>query len=234
MNRLLACLLPLVCATALAATSQDEIRRAVQAGQVKPLSDILHLVQQRTPGRVLDVELEQGPQGQRWYEIKLLTPQQQRIELYVDAVTGREIKKPEHSTGRLLPMAQVLRQVQSQHSGLIVKADLEEERGERPVYEIELLSTDGRDIALRVDAITGQVLRKGRFDPALHATFVALPPLLEALAQRFQAHISEVELKRGGQPPWLYEVEMRLPNGRTQEVWVDAQTGRTLQPHEIR
>lgn len=66
--------------------SHDRARRALQAGEVAPLGEVLAAVAQRRPGQVLEVELEQH--GGRWiYEIELLHPDGVIEEIAVDAVT---------------------------------------------------------------------------------------------------------------------------------------------------
>ena len=57
--------------------------------RLRPLAEILQDVQQRHKGRVIDIELERGADGRRWYEIKLANGQ--RTEIYIDAVTGQDI-----------------------------------------------------------------------------------------------------------------------------------------------
>lgn len=66
---------------------QDEARRAVQSGEVLPLSAILERVQKEQPGKVLGVELER--EGRQWsYEIRLLRPDGRLVKLKRDARTG--------------------------------------------------------------------------------------------------------------------------------------------------
>lgn len=56
---------------ALADSDQDRARRAVQAGTVRPLAEILAVVQRRYPGRVLDAGMGQAG-GHYFYDIRLL------------------------------------------------------------------------------------------------------------------------------------------------------------------
>jgi uncharacterized membrane protein YkoI len=65
----------------------DRARRAVQAGEVLPLQEVLNRLARRQPGQVLEVELER--EAGRWvYEIKLLQPDGRLRKLQVDARTG--------------------------------------------------------------------------------------------------------------------------------------------------
>lgn len=63
---------------------QERARRAVQAGEVLPLHQVLERVARAHPGQVLEVELEQS-QGRWIYEIRLLQPDGRLVKLVVDA-----------------------------------------------------------------------------------------------------------------------------------------------------
>jgi len=69
----------------------DRARRALQAGEVLPLSTVLARLATTHPGQVLEVELERD--GGRWiYEIKLLQPGGGLLKLKLDARTGEVLK----------------------------------------------------------------------------------------------------------------------------------------------
>ena len=62
----------------------DRARRALEAGEVMPLSRILDRVERDYPGRVLEVELDR--EDERWlYEIKLLQDGGRVLKLKIDA-----------------------------------------------------------------------------------------------------------------------------------------------------
>ncbi len=68
----------------------EEARVARTRGEIRPIAEILHQVNARFPGQLLDVELKNGKKGHPWvYELKLLTPHGRRLELAVDARDGR-------------------------------------------------------------------------------------------------------------------------------------------------
>ena len=60
--------------------------------------------------------------------------------------------------GKILPLRQVLEQVERQYQGQALKIEFEEDEG-RYLYEIRLLQSDGRMAKLKIDAHTGEVLR---------------------------------------------------------------------------
>ncbi len=77
------------CLTAPAAAAQDHnpARNAVQAGQARPLGQILGHVMAQCPGRFLDAGLRQGGGG-LVYVIKILRPGGRVAKLVVDARSG--------------------------------------------------------------------------------------------------------------------------------------------------
>ena len=67
---------------------------AVQSGKAAPLSDILELVEEEVPGRVLEVEID-DEHGQLVYEIKVLSADGRYFEVYVDAAAKKILKVEE-------------------------------------------------------------------------------------------------------------------------------------------
>jgi uncharacterized membrane protein YkoI len=65
----------------------EEALRALQQGQVKPLSDIIEKVQKQLGGDVIGVEFERDG-GRYVYEIKIVGPDGRLREVYVDAMTA--------------------------------------------------------------------------------------------------------------------------------------------------
>lgn len=69
------------------ASEQDLIRSALQRGETLTLVRILGIATQRAPGDVIKIELE-NKQGRLVYEIKVLTPGGNVVEVKVDARSG--------------------------------------------------------------------------------------------------------------------------------------------------
>jgi len=65
----------------------EEAYRALQQGQVKPLSDIVERVQKQLGGDLIGVEFERDG-GRYVYEIKIVGPDGRLREVYVDAMTA--------------------------------------------------------------------------------------------------------------------------------------------------
>ena len=72
----------------------ERARAALEAGEVRPLAELLAEVESRYAGRVIETELERD--GGRWiYEMKILPPSGRMFELKLDAATGAVL----HSRG---------------------------------------------------------------------------------------------------------------------------------------
>ena len=68
----------------------NQVREALQRGEVLPLVKILAIAGQQVPGDVIEVELE-DEQGALVYEIKILTSTGRVREVKIDARTGKVV-----------------------------------------------------------------------------------------------------------------------------------------------
>ena len=59
--------------------------------------------------------------------------------------------------GDMMPLEQILARIEARHPGRIVEVELEDENG-LWLYEIEVLTPEGRLIELELDARTGAIL----------------------------------------------------------------------------
>lgn len=66
---------------------RDEMRHAVQAGEIKSLADILALVRNQLPGEIAGVEIERK-QGRWLYEFRVVDGDGRLFEVYIDARNG--------------------------------------------------------------------------------------------------------------------------------------------------
>ncbi len=81
-------------------SDHDRARRALEAGEILPLRDILEIVERDYPGQIIEVELERDG-GPWFYEIKLIRSGGMISELKLNArdgsllkIKGRKPKKP--------------------------------------------------------------------------------------------------------------------------------------------
>ncbi|MDR0250147.1 MAG: PepSY domain-containing protein [Burkholderiales bacterium] len=74
-----------------ASHDHDKALQAVKSGEIRPLAEILDIVQDKLPGEVVRVKLEQ--KEKQWvYEFRVVDSKGQLFEAYVDARSG-EIKR---------------------------------------------------------------------------------------------------------------------------------------------
>jgi uncharacterized membrane protein YkoI len=71
---------------------QNEARRLMLSGQIRPLSELILLHPERLSGHLLDVELEEED-GRLVYEIEVLDKDGVVREFYLDASSGAVIKE---------------------------------------------------------------------------------------------------------------------------------------------
>ena len=60
--------------------------------------------------------------------------------------------------GRILPLKEILARAQGAYPGQVIEAELEDEGG-TVVYEIKMLTADGRVMKLSYNAATGELLK---------------------------------------------------------------------------
>jgi uncharacterized membrane protein YkoI len=66
---------------------RDDVRRAVEAGEIRSLADILDAIRSRLPGEVAGVEIER--KDGRWsYEFRVIDGRGRVFEVYVDPRSG--------------------------------------------------------------------------------------------------------------------------------------------------
>ncbi|MCW0235370.1 MAG: PepSY domain-containing protein [Ferrovibrio sp.] len=69
----------------------DRARRAVEAGEIKPLREVLAEAEKAHNGRLIEAELE-SKDGKMVYELKLLTVEGRVLKVYYDARSGALLK----------------------------------------------------------------------------------------------------------------------------------------------
>ncbi len=73
---------------------RDEVRRAVEAGEIKSLADILNAVRAQLPGDVAGVEVERK-NGTWLYEFRVVGTGGRLFDVYVDAKSGAIVRTKE-------------------------------------------------------------------------------------------------------------------------------------------
>jgi len=67
---------------------QEDARRGVQAGRMRPLGEVEANIQRSVRGRMLDAGVEPGPDGRPTYRVRWAAAGGRRIDFIVDAATG--------------------------------------------------------------------------------------------------------------------------------------------------
>lgn len=89
----LAFLLWLPAAALRAEEGHDRARAAFEAGEIRPLTEILKRADVVQAGQLLEAELER--EGGHWvYELKLLSHEGRVVKLFFDASDGQPVAKP--------------------------------------------------------------------------------------------------------------------------------------------
>ena len=70
----------------------ERARAAVARGDILPLSRILDIAKRDTPGRVIDIELDEDD-GRYIYEIEIIDGRGRIVEMKLDAASGRIVER---------------------------------------------------------------------------------------------------------------------------------------------
>lgn len=127
-------------------------------------------------------------------------------------------------SGKVRPLAEILGRVQTEHGGKVLDVDLERNVGGRQWYEVTLLTREGQRLAIFVDAVTGQDIPNPR-QP--QAKMLRMAEVVRKLQATQAGTIREIELEETSDGRLVYEISLRLPDGREQRLQVDAVTGQT-------
>lgn len=214
---------------ACASTSADEqaaVRRAVEEGRLRPLTEIIALVQARHPGRVVDVDLERRSGGRYIYEIELLGENRRKLEIKVDGATGSILEAEGVDSRSFHPLPALLRRVQEQYPGHVIDAEFE-----HGLYQIEVARTDGTHVRVSVDPVDARIVHEESRTDHL-ARIQPMPQVLERILDRYPGTVLEGELERGTDGGYYYEFEIQGEDGETLTLHVDAFSGEVLREEE--
>jgi uncharacterized membrane protein YkoI len=70
----------------------------------------------------------------------------------------QDLARLAREAGEILPLSNILEAAMAEHAGRVIEVDLEREDG-RWVYELELVSPDGRLYEMEIDAASGKILK---------------------------------------------------------------------------
>lgn len=157
--------LPVIAAGSIAATALSLPVLAFDMPETKvSMETCLSAVLAEVPGKVSVLKLEvEG--GRPLYEFKIRTEDRATWELECDAMTGEIVDKSrtaDRNDREFKAAAKIIerdarRIALERHPGKISASELEIADG-RPLYEVEITTADGRELEVRVDAVTGEIV----------------------------------------------------------------------------
>lgn len=212
------------------AADHDEVRRGVLSGKFKPLAEVLAGVRNRQAGEILDVELEQDSEGRHVYEVRLLDKKGGRHTLNFDAVTGEQVEAAVQR--ELTDMRPLVRMVLEKHPGRLIDVDLDHVLVDKAYYSFLILRDDGLFNRVLADAYTGKLLPDGDA-PLARADIRPLNEVLDKLLRQHPGSVLEAEIQYDKDGRLLYEVDMKFPDGRLVDFFIDPVTSRVLNEEAI-
>ena len=187
--------------------------------------------------------------GRSVYEVERLLEDGRRVEVYVDVadgsiieveVEGRASTAPTAPTSPAIGAERAVEIAVAEVGGALVEVERDREDG-RDVYGVELRQADGRVLDVHVDAVTGAVVRieEDRDDDRPSAIVPSTPPspstepligaerAVEIAVAQVGGTLVDVERDREDGRE-VYDIELRLADGRILGVDVDVVTGAVL------
>lgn len=121
----------------------------------------------RAPGTVEFARLERGKGGKVLFEFEIHNLQKRETEVHVDAVTGEVFSVAEESgqvsakknamlTGTKISIDDAEKAALGRVAGAVVFSNVERARG-KVLYEFEIITPEGKEAEVHVDADSGQV-----------------------------------------------------------------------------
>ena len=125
---------------------------------------------QAVPGKAVEAELDQDGHGHQGaglhYEVKLLTPANEEVDVHVNAVNGEAAlyknkgtaknKEVKRAAEAKISLNQAIAAATAHTAGKAVEADLGSDWG-KTSYSVKVLQADGTVMKIKLDALTGQV-----------------------------------------------------------------------------
>lgn len=135
------------------------------------LTQALERATQAVPGNVIEAELDKGDAAGARYELEIITPNGDNVEVWVNAMTGQTAqhkndgKAKRKDLDRLekakASMPQAIAAATAHTPGTPVGAELDNHWGTTS-YQVNVLQSDGVLMEVKVDATDGKVIRAKR------------------------------------------------------------------------
>ncbi len=171
--RTAAIILALSCATAtlpVAAKSVAEWQAITSQAQLA-LDQAITRATQAVPGKAIEAQLDDGDGSGPRYEIEIITPAGESVEVWVNAITGQAARHKDDGAAKRKDrqrlekarstIEQAIQMALKHTPGKAVSAELDSHWG-RTSYQVDVLQADGVLMEVKVDAVGGEVIRAKR------------------------------------------------------------------------
>ena len=108
--------------------------------------------------------------------------------------------------------------------GRVVEAELEDE-GDLIFYEIEIITSDGMVAEVQVDANSGEIIKRAREG---EVAYITVEEAINTATEFYRWHVIEVDLEEEDGKA-VYEIELVNKVGDTQEIEIDALSGKVIE-----
>lgn len=152
------------------ATSPTQWQALTSQVQVHMQQAIGHAAQ-AVPGKVLEIELDDGDGAGPRYEAQVLTPEGDSVEVWVNAANGQAAqhehdgkakrKDVQRAQAAKITIEQAVQAALAHTPGKAVKAELDNHWG-TVSYQVDVLQADHTVMEIKLDAADGKVIRARR------------------------------------------------------------------------
>ena len=134
-------------------------------------------------------------------------------------------------------MESCMKSALAKRSGEVVKLERKDERG-IPVYEFEVLGSDGKSWELECDANTGKIIEEeqevsGPDDPLFKSKAkIGLEQAKKIALDAYPGEVVETEYEIESNGEASYEFDIKTKDGKEVKIEVDAATGKIIEDKE--
>lgn len=134
------------------------------------------------------------------------------------------------------PMEKCMKAALAKHPGKVVSLEAEIEKGRGPIYEFDIVGTDGKEWEVECDAKTGKVFEEEtdvdpNSDEFKSKAKVTMEQAKKTALDKYPGEVESIEYElENGNP--VYEFDIKQANGKEVEVEVDAVTGKIGETEE--
>ena len=163
--------------------------------------------------------------SKRFLEGLFLTLSSVALEIDLGISANPSEGTPPYGTVPKITILEALKTATELVPGRVVEAELEDE-GDIIFYEIEIISSDGMVVEVQVDANSGQIIKQAREG---EIAYITVEEAIETATEFLRWHVVEIELEEEDDKA-VYEIELVNNIGDTQEIQVDALSGKVVAP----